>query len=374
MTKDQQTPIRLKRIAIRDYKGIDRLEIDLPSPRMRGDSDILVMGSENGLGKTSVIECGSLLLLAYSLQAEEFASLFQYLDVDTPDLLIRTGCETSEISGDVAVGGKSVPVKIKISRNQEEIEVSRELREGESQKNGSSNASEEAYDLLEAIFGFTPNPATTSSFLLFHSHRKVQEGNPKLAHIVESESVLEPRMRMRHRRMRMRHYGAMSVFKMVILRVLMAKAGLFEDKAGLFEDKNIERHNENDEIANQLNTLIGRYASGFINKVRPQPDNTLDFRVEPKNGSGSFTFDGLSSGQKEIISTLFLIWYHTQDKPCVVFIDEPELHLNAQWHSSFVEDLKILAPRNQYILATHSEDIMASVDENQRILLKRSRT
>ena len=81
------------------------------------------------------------------------------------------------------------------------------------------------------------------------------------------------------------------------------------------------------------------------------------------------TFDGLSSGQKEIISTLFLIWYHTKDKPSVVFIDEPELHLNAQWHRSLVNRLMKLAPNNQYIMATHSEDIMDSVEEDRRILL-----
>ena len=53
----------------------------------------------------------------------------------------------------------------------------------------------------------------------------------------------------------------------------------------------------------------------------------------------------------------------------MVFIDEPELHLNAQWHRGFVKNLIGLAPQNQYIIATHSEDIMDSVSEDRRALL-----
>jgi predicted ATP-binding protein involved in virulence len=90
--------------------------------------------------------------------------------------------------------------------------------------------------------------------------------------------------------------------------------------------------------------------------------------VSAGNGA-SFAFDGLSSGQKEIISTLFLIWRHSQEEPCIVMMDEPELHLNAEWHADFVERLQEYGPRNQYILATHSEQIFGSVDEDRRALL-----
>ena len=144
-----------------------------------------------------------------------------------------------------------------------------------------------------------------------------------------------------------------------LFKDLMGKANLFE----FVEDQ------EPDETIEKLNELVKFYAGGTISKLRPSSDNTVDFRVKPINGDESFTFDGLSSGQKEIISTLFLIWYHTKNNPSVVFIDEPELHLNAQWHRSFVKNLVSLAPQNQYIMATHSEDVMDSVGEDRRVLL-----
>ena len=122
-------------------------------------------------------------------------------------------------------------------------------------------------------------------------------------------------------------------------------------------------------VLNKLNELLERYASGKIEKLRPAPDNTVDFRITPKEGGESYAFDGLSSGQKEIISTLFLIWRYTLENSGIILIDEPELHLNAEWHHDFVRQVYELAPENQYIVATHSEDIFSSVDETRRVLL-----
>ena len=84
-----------------------------------------------------------------------------------------------------------------------------------------------------------------------------------------------------------------------------------------------------------------------------------------------FDFDDLSSGQKEIISTLFCIWFYTRYGKSIVLIDEPELHLNMSWQLMFVQMLKKIAPNNQYIMATHSEAVMRLVPFNHRILLEK---
>ena len=190
--------------------------------------------------------------------------------------------------------------------------------------------------------------------MLFHSYRKVQEGNPELGMMADDQSV-------RLFRMRRRIDFSVSHFKMTILRSLMQRADLFE----WMEEKSA------DMVIDRLNDLLKFYAGGRISKLRPGADNTVDFRIAPDGGGESFTFDGLSSGQKEIISTLFLVWYHTKEWPSVVLIDEPELHLNAQWHRSFIRKLFEFAPNNQYIVATHSVDVMDSVEEDRRIILSR---
>jgi len=206
--------------------------------------------------------------------------------------------------------------------------------------------------LINAISGLSADPVVTEAFLLFHSYRKVQEGNPELGLMAEERPYSPFRFRRRV------DFSA-SHFKLTILKSLMQRADLFE----LSEVEN------SDTAIDQLNDLLEFYAGGRISKLRPGADNTVDFRIQPDGGGDSFTFDGLSSGQKEIISTLFLVWYHTQGRPCVVLIDEPELHLNIQWHRSFVNKLFELAPRNQYIVATHSVDVMDSVEKDRRLIL-----
>jgi AAA15 family ATPase/GTPase len=351
MKKCRSTSIKIRRIAIRNYKGIDELELDFPTPRMPDDPDIFVMGSRNGLGKTSIIECCSLLLLALTLREERFKLRDRYSIVDVPDLLIKAGSHFAEIAGDIVLGEETVTVQIRIDRNGV-IKISGESLREKMLENERFDPESEADDFIKAICGFTPNPVVENTFLLFHSYRKVQEGNPELGMMVD-------RGRSPRRTFGPRSDFPMSAFKLRILRSLMGKADLFE----FVEDQ------EPDEAIEKLNELMQFYAGGTLSKLRPSSDNTVDFRVKPLNGDGSFTFDGLSSGQKEIISTLFLIWYHTKNKPSVVFIDEPELHLNAQWHRSFIKKLVNLAPQNQYILATHSEDIMDSVIEDRRVLL-----
>lgn len=350
MIKDM--PIKIRRIVIRNYKGIDELELNFPTPKMPDDPDILVMGSKNGLGKTSIIECCSLLLLVLSLRNERLKLRDRFSTIDVPDLLIKAGSHFAEITGDLVMNDVQLTASIRLDRNGI-LKVSGESLPERMKENEIYEPESETNDLMRAICGFTPNPVVEKYFMLFHSYRKVQEGNPEMGMLVDRvRRSLRPSMVSRYE-------FPMSAFKLQILHSLMGRANLFE----LVDDQ------DSNQTINRLNKLMLLYANGTISKLRPAADNTVDFRVTPSKGNDSFTFDGLSSGQKEIISTLFLIWYHTRNTPSVVLIDEPELHLNAQWHRGFVNELIALAPRNQYILATHSEDIMDSVKEDRRMLL-----
>ena len=354
MNHEHDAPIKIRSISIRNYKGIDEFNMEFPPPRLPNDPDIVVMGSRNGLGKTSIIECCALLLMGPMLNENGFNSpRARYSVVDVPDLLIRAGADFTEIGGSIVFGDETYNVELCIYNNGN-VKMSDSKFFKKMLASGRGDHESDADDLIEAICGFTPNPVIENNFLLFHSYRKVQEGNPEMGMMVRGRPS-------RHLMgMRLRHEFPMSSFKLEILRSLMGQAHLFE----------FDEEEGSDTTIKALNDLMLAYAGGTINKLRPSPDNTIDFRVNPgRRDSESFTFDGLSSGQKEIISTLFLIWNHTKNHPSVVFIDEPELHLNAQWHRRFVKNLVSLAPQNQYIVATHSEDIMDSVGEDRRALL-----
>lgn len=202
-----------------------------------------------------------------------------------------------------------------------------------------------------SILGAQSDPYISPPFMYFHSYRKVREGNLRPGSMLRTASLEDVNSRTGE--------GAASAFKLELLRSIMSRANLFKDG----EDPNASFTIET------ANLLMKRYAGGTTSALRTSPNNTVEFLIEPTGGGPSFAFDGLSSGQKEIISTLFLIWRHTRRTPGIVLIDEPELHLNAEWHRSFIDSLEELAPENQYIIATHSEDVFASVEEGSRLLL-----
>ena len=353
MSKPSRPRATIRRISIRNYKGIDEVDLELPGPRMKRDPDVVVIGSRNGLGKTSILECCSLLLSTLLTDRKQFSIVDPGLwPINLPDLLLRAGTGRFELNGEISLGGRSCTMSFCVDRRGSARIVCEDLEHVRSSFGVVEKNESVGEDLLRVISGLSADPVVAESFLLFHSFRKVQEGNPELGMMAEDRSVGPFRLRRRSE-------FAASHFKMTVLRSLMQRADLFESLGA-----------ENPEVViDTLNELLVFYAGGRISKLRPGADNTVDFRIAPDGGGESFTFDGLSSGQKEIISTLFLVWYHTKDRPSVVLIDEPELHLNAQWHRSLVSKLFELAPANQYIVATHSADVMDSVEEDRRVIL-----
>ena len=375
MAEKKKPLIRIEHVSIKNYKGIDSLEIDFPSPLMDGDPDVFVMGSENGLGKTSVLECCSLLLLTLALGEKQINYNFhytkRYFGINLNDLLVKSDAKECEIDGRIYLGADLFRVRISVQRTGDITTEIKILNKKSTSKTAEkllykkklfdSDIEHDEDELVPIIFGLSSNSFVAPPVLLFHSYRKTQEGNPDLGMMIREDS------RARRSIMRRHGYGeqtVVSVFKMIILRSLMREAKLFE-----MEDKK-----DHGGAMDELNNLIKTYAGGTIKKLRPSADNKMDFRIQrdnQKNGH-TFSFDGLSSGQKEIISTLFLIWHQTKNFPSVVFIDEPELHLNAQWHRQFIKDLTEISPDNQYIIATHSEYVMDFVESRQRVLLAKN--
>ncbi len=354
--RKRNTGVKLRQLTVKNFKALDSITIEFPPPRMNNDPDIMVMGSRNGLGKTSVLEACALLFLAVVLEKEGFRNWLQpEMPLDLNDLLVRAGANQASIKGDFHLGAKVVPVSLTLTRGGNahvDGDVTILRKQIEQSRLTIQAARERAQSFLSSLVGLNTEPLLLTPFLYFHSYRKVQEGNPELGMMVEREYY-------RFVRHRARSEMPVSTFKLEILRSMMSQGGLFED----FDDVAAGT------VLQTLNDLVEEYAGGHIEKLRTAPDNTIEFRIAPRDGGPSFTFDGLSSGQKEIISTLFLIWQYTRTQPGIVLIDEPELHLNVEWHHKFIRCLHRLSPQNQYIVATHSEDVFASVETDRRLLL-----
>ena len=354
--------LKLRRLKIKNFKLFDEIELDFPPPRIEGDPDIVVLGSRNGGGKTTVLESCCLAFLAGTVG--EDAELMTHpgrtpeydrgQDINLADLMVRAGRERAQIQCSLHHGRQEVQIECGVSRNGN-IQVHGRVPPSEDlPKKRDIMYPPRLMAIWRSLFGFSPEPFLFPPVFYFHSYRKVSEGNPELGMLVDSEA--------HYRRLR-RYYSrepVMDTFKSEILRCMMGKSGLFDR----FDSSEAETS------LDQLTNLLTTYAACSIEKLRPSRENTIEFRVAPLDGTASFAFDGLSSGQKEIISTLFLVWLYTRGRPGLVLIDEPELHLNAEWHARFISDLRELAPDNQYIIATHSPDVAASVDADRRIMLE----
>lgn len=111
------------------------------------------------------------------------------------------------------------------------------------------------------------------------------------------------------------------------------------------------------------------------------PESGQNFTVEivppDESGIGGFDvylispdgarieIDLLSSGQLELflfISSLAL----NQNREGILFIDEPELHLDPQWHRPILRSLMRLQPRAQLVVATHSPEIYDAAASYER--------
>lgn len=358
MTKKTASLIRLGKITITNFKGIDSLELHFPVPFLPGTADALVIGSKNGVGKTSVLEACALLLMVAPF-GEKISGILQgpELPFDIGDYFVRVGEKSAVIEGVFSVNGHETTVTVLLTAEKQlhvtgKIEFPQPVSGDEQPYIDVFN---EVYFLFDGFFadlvGITPNPVFLPSLLYFHSNRKVKEAHIALSSLVDSEA--------HHKR----SLSNISAFKKDILSAMMSKAELFENTDSM----------EGEESLQILSGLIKHYASAEVSKFRLFPYNNASLRITKTNSNGkSISFDGLSSGQKEIISTLYLIWNHTRNNPSIVLIDEPELHLNAEWHGDLIRQLHLLAPHNQYIIATHSERIAASVPEEQRALLSAS--
>ena len=75
--------------------------------------------------------------------------------------------------------------------------------------------------------------------------------------------------------------------------------------------------------------------------------------------------DYLSAGQLELFLFLAALVLN-DDREGIVFIDEPELHLDPQWHRPILRSLIRLQPKAQFIVATHSPEIYGAARSYER--------
>ncbi|NMP27211.1 AAA family ATPase [Rahnella sp. SAP-1] len=76
-----------------------------------------------------------------------------------------------------------------------------------------------------------------------------------------------------------------------------------------------------------------------------------------KAKNGHISLNELSSGEKQMIILLGQI-YLSERKPILYIADEPEVSLHVKWQDKIVDALMTINPNAQFLLATHSPDVI----------------
>lgn len=82
--------------------------------------------------------------------------------------------------------------------------------------------------------------------------------------------------------------------------------------------------------------------------------------------------DTLSSGEREVLNIAF-DFILRKPSDCVVFLDEPELHLHPELLRRLIKTLTSSGERNQFVLISHSPEVVASSLEDTVIFLAKAK-
>jgi len=82
-----------------------------------------------------------------------------------------------------------------------------------------------------------------------------------------------------------------------------------------------------------------------------------DPKIQYVENGQTLSIDSLSSGEREVFTTVFDLLLH-EPSDCIVFLDEPEMHLHPELSFRLLRTLQSIGERNQFIFCTHSPDII----------------
>lgn len=117
------------------------------------------------------------------------------------------------------------------------------------------------------------------------------------------------------------------------------------------------------ELRQHINDILAVLDLG-IEFSRLDRHKTVYFRNRQKPAE-EFSIDELSGGEKSIIHRI-LPFFLADTRDTLILIDEPEDSLHPRWQRQIVDLYRLIAERgnNQFIIATHSPHIVASLEHS----------
>lgn len=113
-----------------------------------------------------------------------------------------------------------------------------------------------------------------------------------------------------------------------------------------------------------INSFINLINKFFIDSGKKIEINTVG-RLEVIRPDGKkCTIDSLSSGERQLLIMTANVFFNKHSgNSGVIVIDEPELSLHMRWQEMFSEHILNVSPKTQFIMATHSPEIVGELED-----------
>jgi energy-coupling factor transporter ATP-binding protein EcfA2 len=347
---NRSSPPSLRRVVIRDFRAVDHLEITFPE----GDEEragALVLAGDNGCGKTSVLEAILLLFGRIDLLPADTAA---------PRELVRQGATDFTIEGHLAKGNKTEAWSVHRAQI-EKLEQRLRPTGRDALAFGLPIAREVLSEALRSLHwgGAGPDGFTIESF---SARREPEElGEPTSdargrRTTREERRITELKRRLANVFARSRHNETFDRIERFMrdflgerwsLDVIFRDVAIGSDPLVVVRDGDVPEGP--DGAPSTFEALRARAAHG-----EPMP------RVVP--------IDRLSSGQMAVLAMTYPFVFG--DRPVdLALVDEPEQHLHPAWQRAFLGAMRRLSPATQFIIATHSPQVLDSVASHERLTL-----
>lgn len=343
------SPHRLTRVILRDFRGIDELELELPDD----DDDrggALVLAGENGCGKTSVLEAILLLFGRVDLMPTDTAPPSDLVRQGAKDFRLEARCAGTDPAWFVSA--------YKLSRLDTSLrDLGREgLTFGAAIPGG-------VHEKAMRVIQWGAPPVSEFTIEYFSARREPEDLGAAVSDARGRRSMREER-RLAELVRRLANVYARSRRNQTFERIeryMRAFLGAQWSLDVVFRDAS----EGSDPV------VVVRDA-----ELPPGPDGEpLTFhavRERAQNGEAMpkvIPIDRLSSGQMAVLSMAhpFVFGERPVD---LALLDEPEQHLHPVWQRSLLPALRELSPSTRFIVATHSPHVLDSVAPYERFALE----
>lgn len=117
-----------------------------------------------------------------------------------------------------------------------------------------------------------------------------------------------------------------------------------------------EHKSKNDDYYKPISDFLGTVNEFYKDSGKCLEIDTVGQLVVIRPDGNECTIEGLSSGERQLL-VIFAHSYFNQNN--IFIIDEPELSLHLGWQEKLADTIFSANPKSQFILATHSPEIIA---------------